>query len=117
MTSVQSLLRDGSALQLGLTRETREVGAVFENWHDQVDSFRPFDPRSFDDEASMEATLYALIGTASNALQQPGGLIGALLGLAREYQEALDIEATPPLRLVARDAEYDVRADEPRSGS
>jgi len=112
LVAVQSLLRDGSALQLGLSRETRDVGEVMENWHDQVDSFRPFDPRAFDDAPSMEKALYALVGAGTSALNQPGGLIGALLGLAREYQDALDLESTPPPWLVERAVAYDARNEE-----
>ena len=84
--ALSSLVRDGSAGALTLTRETRDLAAVFENWRDQVESVRPFLERSFDNPADLERAAMALDGPLGPG--SGGGLLGSLSGLARELRDA-----------------------------
>lgn len=77
-----SLLRDGGGAAVALTRETRDLAAVFDGWCDQVDGVRPFVERSFDSPAALEKALFALVGVRGD-----GGLVAALRGLADELAE------------------------------
>jgi len=92
---VEKLLADGPTTSVNLTRDTRDLAAVFEAWRYQVQDIRPFLERPFDTPGDLDSALKALRGRSERIV---GGLLGELEGLVRELEEALysSESRTPP---------------------
>ena len=82
-----TMLSDGPTAALSLSPTTKDIAAVIDNWRDQVESLRPFVERPGDNFDSVEDALRALRGPV---ISRRGGLLGALDGLVREFEEVLD---------------------------
>jgi hypothetical protein len=84
-------MNDGTAEFLSVTRSTKNLAAVIDNWRDQLVATRPLDETRFGDRAQLDDALVAIEGVNGR-----GGLLGELAGLAKEIRGLLSSDFSTP---------------------